>query len=172
MFSSSLKKPERSPHSIGQSSLEPFKSTLYTYLEEKKITQKHKHITGDRTPASNYNIFTLSPTPCHPVGWEGPVMLWLREQQPKQGHSFQALCTRQFHWIFSDPSSPMRVFLSMVQWCRQQSKKWQVPDIPLFFLLLPLPSSAFCVDLPSIASSPNIYSCITVRFHPYPIPSF
>jgi len=47
VFSSSLEKPERSQYSICQSTLEPFTSTLCTYLEKKKITYKHKHVTGD-----------------------------------------------------------------------------------------------------------------------------
>lgn len=62
VFSSSLEKPEESQYSISQSSLEPLTSTLSTYLKEKKITQKHKHITGDRAPTSNSNTLPLSPT--------------------------------------------------------------------------------------------------------------
>lgn len=75
LFSSSLEKPERPQYSICQSALEPFISTLCTYLEEKKITHKHKHITGGRAPTSSCTP-SLSPLPpCHTARWEGPFVL-------------------------------------------------------------------------------------------------
>lgn len=62
VFSSSLEKPERSQYSICQRALEPFICTLCTYLEEKKTTHKHEHVTGDRAPTSSYTTFTQPPT--------------------------------------------------------------------------------------------------------------
>lgn len=62
VFSSSLEKPERPQYSICQSALEPFISTLCTYLEEKKITHKHKHVTGGKAPTSSCTTLAQPPT--------------------------------------------------------------------------------------------------------------
>lgn len=75
VFSSSLEKPERPQYSICQSALEPFISTLCTYLEEKKITHKHKHITGGRAPTSSCTPLLSPLPPCHTARWEGPFVL-------------------------------------------------------------------------------------------------
>lgn len=166
VFPSSLEKPERSQYSMCQSTLEPFISTLCTYLEEKKITHKHKHITAGRVSTSSCTTLAQPPT-CLSHCTLGRTLCAL-------GGSWDraipfGLCTRQLHWIFSDLSSPLRVLLSVVHcWCKlQPKKKWQVPEIHFFLLLLPLPSSPFCFDLlPFTISSPYISGCSMVRFHP------
>lgn len=166
VFSSSLEKTERSQYTICQSALEPFISTLCTYLEEKKITHKHKHITADRVPTSSCTTLAQPPTSlsCYTLG---RILCALGGSWDRAIAS--GLCIRQLHWIFSNLSSLLRVLLSVVHcWCKlQPKKKWQVPEIHLFLLLLPLPSSPFCFDLlPFAISSPYIYACFMVRFHP------
>lgn len=62
VFSSSLENPERSQYSICHSALEPFISTLCAYVEEKKITHKHKHITAGRDPTRSCTTLIQPPT--------------------------------------------------------------------------------------------------------------
>lgn len=166
VISSSLEKPVRSQYSICQSTLEPFISTLCTYLEEKKITHKHKHITGGRAPTSSCTTLAQPPTSLSHCTL-GRTLCALGGSWDRAIPS--GLCTRLLPWIFSNLSSPLRVLLSVVHWwCKlQPKKKWQVPEIHLFLLLLPLPSSAFYFDLlPFTISSPYIYGCFMARFHP------
>lgn len=171
MFASSLDKPERSQYSICQSSLEPFISNLCTNQEEKKITHKYKHVTGDRATTSSYTTFySASYLPVTLSIGKDPFCFGCKGGSLDRT-LLSGFCTRRLHWIFSDLSSPLGVLLSMVHcWCKQQpKKKWQVPDIRLFLLLLPLPSSAFYFDLlPFTISSPYIYSWFMMRFHPSP----
>lgn len=146
--------------------LEPFISTFCTYLEEKKITHKHKHITAGRDPTRSCTTLIQPPTSLSHCTL-GRTLCALGGSWDRAIPS--SLCTRQLHWIFSDLSSPKRLLLSMVHcWCKLQlKKKWQVPEIHLFLLLLPLPSSLFCSDLlPFIIFSPYIWGCFMVRFHP------
>lgn len=99
VFSSSLEKPERSQYSMCQNALEPLISTLCTYLEEKKITHKHKHITAGRAPTSSCTTLAQPPA-CLSHCTLGRTLCALGGSWDRAIPS--GLCTRQLHWIFSD----------------------------------------------------------------------
>lgn len=127
-------------------------------------TYKHKHIQVGRTLTSSCTTLTQPPT-CLSHCTLGRTLCALGGSWDRAIPS--GLCTRQLHWIFSDLSSPLRVLLSVVHcWCKlQPKKKWQVPEIHFFLLLLLLPSSPFCFVLPFTISSPYISGCFMVKFH-------
>lgn len=99
VFSSSLEKPERSQYSICQSALEPFISTLCTYLEEKKTTHKYKYNSAGRAPISSLTTLTQPPTSLSRCTL-GRTLCALGRSWDRAIPS--ELCTRQLHWIFSN----------------------------------------------------------------------
>lgn len=172
MCSSSLEKPEGSQHSTSPSSLEPFTSTLRTYLKEKKITQKHKHTTGDRAPSSNPNTLLLSPAllslwgpgkalhglAARVAAWTGPSF-----QGSAQGSHAAYSAAHRLPRGFCSPWFSADVGSSQ----RRNDTCLASPPPFCCSLFLPVPEllSRHHPPLPS----PSLSSCFPVRFPPpYP----
>lgn len=172
MFSSSLEKPEGSQHSTSQSSLELFTITLRTYLKEKKITQKHKHITGNGAPRSNPNTLLLSPAllslwgpgkalhalAARVAAWTGPSFQG-SAQGSHAAYSAARLLPRGFcsPWFSADVGSSQR-------------RNDTCLASPRSFCCSLLPSSAWAVEPPpSIASLSQSLQLLPSKISPpYP----